>query len=95
MRWIREHKLISALLAILLALVIIFCVSVARGGADSSVTDVVSKGMNAVSGGLSSVAGTIKKNVFGIFAYKKLEADIEELQKRIKQNDRFDNYNPH
>ena len=81
MRWIREHKLISALLAILLALVIIFCVSVARGGADSSATDVVSKGMNVVSGGLSSVADTIKKNVFGIFAYKKLEADIEELQK--------------
>ena len=81
MRWIREHKLISALLAILLALVIIFCVSVARGGADSSATDVVSKGMNVVSGGLSSVADTIKKNVFGIFTYKKLEADIEELQK--------------
>ena len=73
MRWIREHKLISALLAILLALVIIFCVSVARGGADSSATDVVSKGMN--------VDDTIKKNVFGIFTYKKLEADIEELQK--------------
>lgn len=81
MRWIREYKLISALLAILLALVIIFCVSVARGGTDSSATDVVSKGMNVVSGGLSSVADTIKKNVFGIFAYKKLEADIEELQK--------------
>ena len=81
MRWIREHKLISALLAILLALVIIFCVSVARGGTDSSATDVVSKGMNVVSGGLSSVADTIEKNVFGIFAYKKLEADIEELQK--------------
>ena len=81
MRWIREHKLISALLAILLALVIIFCVSVARGGADSSAMDVVSKGIDVVSGGLSSVADTIKKNVFGIFTYKKLEADIEELQK--------------
>ena len=61
MRWIREHKLISALLAILLALVIIFCVSVARGGADSSATDVVSKGMNVVSGGLHRLPTRLKK----------------------------------
>lgn len=80
MRWIREHKLISALLAILLALVIIFCISVARSGSDNAATDVVNSGMNLISGGLSGVAGTIKKNVVGIFSYKKLEADIEALQ---------------
>ncbi len=80
MRWIREHKLISALLAILLALLIIFCVSVSRGGSSNAATDVVNSGMNLVSGGLSSVAETIKKNVLGIFSYKKLQANVEELQ---------------
>lgn len=80
MRWIREHKLISALLGILLALLIIFIVSVATNGTDNPATDTVNKGMNTVSGGLSAVAKTIKDNVGGIFSYKKLETDIEELQ---------------
>ncbi len=80
MRWIREHKLISALLAILLALSIIFVVSLTGNGNDNVATDAVNKGTNTVSKGLSAVAGVIKKNVTGIFSYKKLQKEIEDLQ---------------
>ena len=81
MRWIREHRLITALLAILLVLVIIFTVSLLGDRNDNPVTGTVNKGMNVFSGGLSSVAETVKSNIKGIFTYKRLQNDMEELQK--------------
>lgn len=73
--------MISALLAILLALAIIFVASVLGESKDNPVTGAVNKGMSVFSGGLSSVTETVKSNIKGIFAYKQLQDEMEELQK--------------
>lgn len=80
MRWIREHKLIVTLLIIVLVLVAIFGVSVLSDDEESREGNPANKYMNIVSGGLSSVARTIKANVSGLFSYKQLQAQIEELE---------------
>lgn len=82
MRWIREHRLISALATIFLVLLIIFALSVIDedDGSAESIENVTNKGMNVISGGLSSAARVIKDNVSGLFAYKQLQAEIEELR---------------
>ena len=80
MRWIREHKLIAGLLAILLVLVLIFVLTIAGGGKDSSVTGGVSKGMSYISKPFTAVTRTIRDTVSGIFSYKQLQAQIEELE---------------
>ena len=54
MRWIREHKLIAGLLALLMVLVIIFVVSIAVGGSNP-LTSVINDGTSGVSGFLSSL----------------------------------------
>ena len=74
MRWIREHKLLSVLITLLLILSVIFGMSVVKGSGGNSATGIVNKGVSVVSGGLSSAAKTIKENVSGIFSYKSLQA---------------------
>jgi len=76
MRWVREHKLISVLIAILLILAVIFAVSVLTDGLDNGATGAVNKGMSVISGGLSSAADTIRENITGLFAYKALQEEI-------------------
>ena len=74
MRWIREHKVLTLFLVILLALIIIFGVSVVRSGKGDSASDVLTSGMSTVSGKLLSGASTVRDNVLGIFSYKQLGA---------------------
>ncbi len=85
MRWIREHKLISVLVIVLLILSVIFGVSVLKGGGGNGATGVVNKGVSVISGGFSSVTKAVKDNVSGIFSYKKLQAEVERLEDENKQ----------
>lgn len=80
MRWIREHKLIVTLLIVVLVPAVVFGVSVLGEDDGSEVGNPAGKYMNVVSGGLSSVARTIKANVSGLFSYKQLQSQIEELE---------------
>ena len=80
MRWIREHKVLTLFLVILLALIIIFGVSVIRSGKGDSASDVLTSGMSTVSGKLLSGANTVRDNVLGIFSYKQLQEQVDELQ---------------
>jgi len=80
MRWIKEHKLISILIAIVLALVILFVVTIFVDSEDNPVSGAISGGMATVSETLSSVADVIRDNVTGLFAYKDLQKQIEELE---------------
>ena len=80
MRWITEHKLISVLILILLILAVIFAVSVFTDGMNNTATGAVNKGMSVISGGLSSVGNTIRDNITGLFAYKALQEQIDELE---------------
>lgn len=83
MRWIREHKLISILVAILLSLVILFVVTVLADDGGDPATGAVSRGMAAVSGKLSYVADVIRDNVTGLFSYKALQSEIEDLEEEV------------
>ncbi len=80
MRWIKEHKLIVSILVILLVLIIVFGVSVIRGGKGNSLTDIASQGMGTVSQKLSGVGTSIKDNITGIFSYKELQQEVKDLE---------------
>lgn len=79
MRWIREHKLISCLVGILLVLVIIFVVTLVRGNENSGITGAINKGMSYISKPFSAVTNGIRNTVSGIFSYKQLQGQIEDL----------------
>ena len=75
MRWIREHKLIAGLLAILLALVLIFLLTAGSASKDG-VTGTVNKGMSLVSNPLTAVTRTVRNTVSGLFSYRQLQEDV-------------------
>ena len=78
MRWIREHKLIAGLLAILLALVLIFLLT-AGGAGNDGVTGTVQKGMSYISKPFTAVTRSVRNTVSGIFSYRQLQAELETL----------------
>lgn len=81
MRWIREHKLIAGLLTLLLALVIIFAVSIAFGGGNNSLTGAINKGASGVSGFLSSIGNGVRSQITGLFSHGEMQERIDELEK--------------
>ena len=101
MRWIREHKLIAGLLALLFVLVFIFTISMAFGGGNNSLTNLVNSGTNGVSGFLSSLGNGIRNQVVGIFSHGEMQelrrelaaAKLEESQlDQLKELSRLLNY---
>ena len=88
MRWIREHKLIAGLLALLFVLVFIFTISMAFGGGNNSLTNLVNNGTNGVSGFLSSLGNGIRNQVVGIFSHGEMQERIDELEKENDERDR-------
>lgn len=78
MRWIREHKLIAGLLAILLALVLIFLLTAGGVGSDN-VTGTVNKGMSLVSEPFTAATRAVRDTVSGLFSYRQLQEQVETL----------------
>ena len=85
MRWIREHKLMAGLLALLLALVIVFVVSIAFGGGNNALTGAINKGASGVSGFLSSLGNGIRSQVVGLFSHGEMQDRIDELEEENDQ----------
>lgn len=81
MRWIREHKLIAGLLALLLVLVIIFVASMAFGGKNNFLTGKINEGASGVSGFLSSLGDGVRSQVVGVFSHGEMQDRIDELEK--------------
>ena len=79
MRWIREHKLIAGLLALLVALLLIFVLTLTSGVSQSGVTGGINKGMSVVSKPFTAVTQAVRENLSGLFAYKNLQAEVEQL----------------
>ena len=88
MKWIREHKLIAGLVALLLVLVIIFVVSMASGQGNNSLTDAINGGSSGVSGFLSSVGNGVRDNVVGLFSHGKMQDEIDELEAEVERLER-------
>ncbi len=80
MRWMREHKLISALILVLFLLLLIFAASVTAGGRFAHVTAPINSGVSRISGFFSSAGSAIRDNVKGIFSYRSLQQQVEALE---------------
>ena len=85
MRWMREHKLISALILVLFLLLLIFAASVTAGGRFAHVTAPVNSGVSKISGFFSSAGSAIRDNVKGIFSYRSLQQQVEALEEKCKR----------
>ena len=85
MRWMREHKLISALILVLFLLLLIFAASVTAGGRFAHVTAPVNSGGSRISGFFSSAGSAIRDNVKGIFSYRSLQQQVEALEEKCKR----------
>ena len=88
MRWIREHKLIAGLISLLIVLTLIFVLSVVTGTGDKSFAAFVNNGVTKVSGFFSSVGGSIRDGVGGIFSGASKQKEIDELEEEIDRLER-------
>lgn len=86
MNWIREHKLASVLISVLVMLLVIFVVSVYTDIGNSGPANVIRRGVISVTNKLSGVSDSIGDNVGGIFSYKKL---LEENEKLKEENSKL------
>lgn len=77
MRWIREHKVITALLAILLVLVLIFVISM--GKTSESSKNGVNKAMSWITEPLANATTAVKETVSGFFSFGKLQDEVDRL----------------
>ncbi len=81
MRWIKKHKLISFLLTVIVVSLIVLVVSVSMGSGGNAVTNFFGSIYAAVERPLSKVSGGISDNISGIFSYK----DIQEENQQLKE----------
>ncbi|MBR5517153.1 MAG: rod shape-determining protein MreC [Firmicutes bacterium] len=88
MRWIREHKLIASLLAVLVILALAFVVSMASGIGGNSVSNVVNSGNTGVASFFANIGGNIKDGVTGIINNKNLKAEIDQLEEEKAELER-------
>lgn len=80
MKWIREHKLIASLTALLVVLVLIFVLSMFSGDGSNFFSTVINNGTSGISGFFSSVGDSIRDGASGIISHKNLQSKIDELE---------------
>ena len=83
MRWIREHKLITGLLSLLIVMALIFVLSVVTGTGDNSLSSFLNNGVTKISGFFSSVGTNVRDGVSGIFAGASKQNEIDDLEEEI------------
>lgn len=83
MRFIREHKLFSLLITVVLVLCIIMIVSYKTGGTHNFIGNIFQSGTTTIQKPLSNAGTSIKSNVRGIFKFKQVVAENEELKKEV------------
>lgn len=80
MKWIKTHKLISFLLAVILISLVILLASVGAGGKGNFVSDFANSAFTAVEKPISGIAGGISKGISGMFSYRDVQAENERLK---------------
>lgn len=84
MRWIKEHKLITCIVAVILALAVIFGISLSSGGsgiAGKSVNGAVAAGEEVTNSGMSGIKGVFT----GVLRFKELQAENEALRAEVEK----------
>ena len=83
MRFIREHKLLSALIAVIVILSIVMITSYKTGSTGGKIGHVVQDVVASVQKPASSVSNNLKNNIKGILKYKSILKENEELKEKI------------
>lgn len=83
MKKFKKHKLLWILICVLLALIIIIGVSFARNGGTDPVSEGAQSAVNTVEKPVSSATGGISVFFRGIFQFKELETENDELRAEI------------
>ncbi len=85
MRWIREHKVFSVVAAIVVVLILVIVGSFVSGGGSSVIGGGVQKIINTVEKPFAAFAGGVKDTFNGIFKYKDLQEENEQLKEENKE----------
>ena len=85
MKWIKSHKLISFLLAVILISLVVLISSVASSGQGNPVSRALNSIYTAIERPISSIAGGISDNISGMFSYRQLQVENEELKKQNEE----------
>lgn len=80
MKWIKSHKLISFLLAIILLCLVILTGSLVTDGGGNPVANFANRVFSVVEKPFAKIGGGISDNVAGIFSYKELQKENEKLE---------------
>ncbi|MFV0516468.1 MAG: rod shape-determining protein MreC [Aminipila sp.] len=85
MRFIREHKLFSVLITVILVLCILMIASYKISGKNSIVGNALETGVTTAQKPLASAGMNIKSNLKGIFKFKQVVAENERLKKEVSE----------
>lgn len=80
MKWIKEHKLISFLLAVIIITLTVLIASLVSGGKGNPVSNFFGTILNTVEKPFASAGDGISSTVSGMFSYKDLQKQIDELE---------------
>lgn len=83
MRWIREHKWISTLMAVVAGLCIVMLVSYETGGKSGPIGNATETTTAKVQKPLTNAEKNIKGNLRGIFKFKQVVSENEELRDQV------------
>ena len=83
MRFIREHKLLSALIAVIVVLCIVMIASYKTGSTGGKIGHVVQDVVAGVQKPASATSNNFKSNLKGIFKYKALLKENEALKEQV------------
>ena len=79
MRWIKEHKLLSTILAVIIAVTVVFVVSVLRFPGNPA-GSLVKNATVGIDGFFSNVTNKVRSSISGMFSYRELQDEIDRLE---------------
>lgn len=80
MKWIKGHKLISFILAIIIITLVVLITSVLSGGKGNPVSNFFGTVLNTIEKPFASAGNGISSTVSGMFSYGDLKKQIDELE---------------
>ncbi|MBN7772772.1 rod shape-determining protein MreC [Clostridium aminobutyricum] len=83
MRWIREHKMVSILIAVVVALCVIMLVSYETGGKSGTIGNATETAVTKAQSPLSNMEKSIKNSLRGIFKFKSIVSENEKLKDQV------------
>ena len=80
MRWIREHRVITVLICILLVAVILVSISFVKNGKEAKGTGLFNRIYISIEKPITGAGSSLSENFRGIFSYKSLKKENEKLR---------------